>query len=162
MADDAEDAIAGPGDDEQSTDSDVIRNPEQKHASEEAARYRIAAKAERQRADEAEQRATKAERSLRTLALRSRFNDAAYEANVTDVDAAWKLAESELASITIDDDGEVDARELAAVIREVARRHPAVVGANLMPSGRPPNRRRLDEDLDTEALGQKFPALRRR
>lgn len=147
-----------------------LRNPQVKRLSDQAARYRTSAKAEKERADAAEAKANQATEAMRTLALRTGFNEAARKAAVEDVDAAWKLAADEVKGLTFAEDGAVDDRRLHDIVRTVTRRHPGLLdtpdegGAeNLLPSGRPTNGRRRTGDAGTAAaLAKKFPALRRK
>jgi hypothetical protein len=163
-----------PADDDQHDEGgadDEIKHPRIKELSAEAARYRTSARAEKDRADGAEARATSLEELVQGLVAQNAFLRAA-GGTITDVDAAWKLADQ--ASLTVNEDGTVDGIE--DVLAQVTARYPYLttkpsdvdpVLANkfpaLLPSGRPTNgKRRSDtQGMDLAALAARFPALGR-
>jgi hypothetical protein len=177
---------AGEGGADEDTDDleplteDEVKNPRLKKLSDEAAKRRNQAKAEKERADAAEARLKEFEGQANTETLLGQLREGQMEnaflkmafGKVADVDAAWKLADK--AGVTITNEGTVEGLDevLAKVLekhpyltpkpaeqvdKELADRFPA-----LTPSGRPNNGRKNDKDaVDYSVLEKKFPALRR-
>lgn len=167
-ANDGGDAAGGEG----NGDTDAPVNPELKRLHDEAARHRV-------RARTAEDQVATLTDENRTLRLRLVFNEAAADADLTDTNAAWKLASDDLAAVSIDEDGTVDVTRLGQIIDHIADRYPYLVAAPaptpedqalrdrfpaLAPSGASTDRRRTYDRsaLDHGHLAKKFPALRRR
>lgn len=139
-------------------------NPEAKRLSDEAARYR-------HRAKDAEAKVDDLTGQVRTLTLRLAFTTAAHAANLTDTDAAWKLAADDLRVLDVADDGTVDTDRLTQIVDHVTNRYPylattpAPAAADQFPPPRTPGdagRRGKIGDLNVATLEAKFPALRRR
>jgi hypothetical protein len=160
----ADDGNEGAGEDE-------VQNPRIKQLSDEAARHRTTAKAEKERADAAEAKTTDLEAALHEARMFNAFILAAV-GKVADVDAAWKLADK--VGATLAEDGAVSGMEdvVAATLRKYpylspkpAEDLPEGLGDKfpaLQPSGRQTNAKRQDGALNRSALASKFPALRRR
>lgn len=162
----------GEGNDESPANDEPPTNPVLKKLHDEAARHRNRAKA-------AEEQVASLTAENRNLRLRMEFNEAAIYADLTDPDAAWKLAADELATVCIDEDGTVHSERVGEIIANVAERYPYLVAAPaptaeeqalqdrfpaLVPSGSSAERRRRPSRpaLDTAYLARKFPALRKR
>jgi hypothetical protein len=163
--DDAEDTDAGGEADDETRDKDRRR------LSREAAKYRTTAKAEKERADGAEARATSLEELVHGLIAQNAFLRAA-GGTIADVDAAWKLADHD--SLTVNEDGTVEGVD--DVLTQVTERYPYLTKQPsdvdpvladkfpaLVPSGRPTNGKRQSDTgaLNVAALAAKFPALGR-
>lgn len=147
-----------------SEDEEEVNDPDAKVRSEEAKRYRIRAKQEKQRADQAEA-------TLGTTRMELAFYRAAlgHPERITDVDAAFKLADL---SIVRAEGGAYTG--LDAALTKVVERYPYLTDEDtpapvqrdepLVASGRKmnPKRATTDGDYDTAALVKKFPALARR
>lgn len=148
-----------------------IKSPRIKQLSDEAGRYRHTAKAEKERADGAEERANELETALREAHMFNAFLLAS-NGQVADADAAWKLAEK--SEVTIDDDGKVSGMDevVAATLQRYPYLSPKPVEEPgsladkfpaLQPSGRQTNGKAKPKDgLNRRALESKFPALGRR
>jgi hypothetical protein len=156
-------------------EDEEIKNPRIKELSEEAARHRLNAKAEKERADtEAELAALNAagdEETVRAL----RIELAWVKANLArpepfrDVEAAMKMVD--LGAVQVDDTGAVTGLDEAMAY--VAKKYPYMVNDAATtrptydtpdtPSGRPDNGRKEGdrETLSRANLEKKFPALRR-
>lgn len=164
-------AGGGEGQDE---DDEPIDNPELKALHDEAAKwrrqFRDAQERIQQLEDEHGAEALRAEN--RELRLRLAFERATGE--FRDVDAAWKLAQDDLTTVDVDEDGTVDANRIGEIANALAQRHPYLVEPPddatdgpqpppAAPSGRPVNGRRTKTGTDApSALERKFPALRGR
>ena len=144
-------------------------NPALKKLHDEAARHRV-------RAKDAEAKAEGLAGQVRSLTLRIAFNTLAGEAELTDLDAAWKLAADDLTVVDVAEDGTVDTERLGQIVAHVAERYPYLASAPAPaipaktdaflptePSGRPTNGRRAKwpDGLDAARLEAKFPALER-
>lgn len=138
-------------------------NPEAKRLSDEAARYR-------HRAKDAEAKVDDLTGQVRTLTLRLAFITAAHAADLTDTDAAWKLAADDLRAVEVGEDGTVDANRLTQIVDHVTNRYPYLTSAPFPAAADrfPPPRTPADAGrggrvgaLDTASLAKKFPALRR-
>lgn len=108
-------------DDAEDTEDDefeTVRDKRARKAARDAARYRTAAKAEKERADAAEARV----QTLLSRRMEDRFYVAA-AGKVTDIEAAWKLADKN--TIVINDDGTVVGADEA--VTAVIDRYPALV-----------------------------------
>jgi len=162
-------------DDEGADDAEHIKNPDAKRLSEEAKTWRL-------RFREAEGRIKDLEGSKdverltgenRTLRLRLAFERCG--TGLRDLDAAWKLAQDDLAAVEVKDDGTVDTGRVAEIVGYVLDRYPYLAevteaeepdvpaGEEFGPSGRPTNgRKRGQVATDLTALQRKFPALRGR
>jgi hypothetical protein len=166
--DSAPDDVAGEGAGQGSGEGEPPENPELKKLHDEAARHRV-------RAKDAEAKADALADQVRTLTIRLAFNALASDANLTDLDAAWKLAAGDLRAVEVGEDGTVDTDRLGQIVAHVAERYPYLAAAPTpatattdsfppgLPSGRPTNTRRRDpSDLSVGQLEAKFPALARR
>ncbi len=156
--------VAGEGDQE---GDEPPANPELKKLHDEAARHRV-------RAKEAEAKAEGLAGQVRSLTLRIAFNALAGDAELTDLDAAWKLAADDLTVVEVAEDGTVDLGRLAQIVAHVAERYPYLASApapatpastdtfpSTEPSGRLTNgKRKSTGGLDIARLEAKFPALR--
>lgn len=132
------------------------------------ARYRI-------RAKQAEAKVEDLTAEVRTLRMRLAFNSAATGANLTDADAAWKLASDDLRAVDVSEDGKVDTDRIGQIVAHVAERYPYLASetspspspaetptfAPVLPSGRQTNGAKKSPPLDVAALEQRFPALAR-
>lgn len=166
--DDPADAGEAAGDEE--GQGDEIKDPEKKRLSDEAARHRVAAKTEKERAD-------KAQADARTARLEVAFYKEAIKRQPTfrDPAAAFKLAD--LADCEVDDEGSITGMD--AVVTKVAEDYPYVLADGdaddhatdepvsgypaLGSSGAPMNGpRKPNAGYDRSALAGKFPALRQR
>lgn len=157
-----------------------MKNPRIKQLSDEAAKHRTKAKAERERADAAEAKLKEFEGQANTSLLgqvregqmENAFLRVAF-GRVADVDAAWKLADK--TGVTITNEGVVEGLE--DVLTKVLEKHPYLLPkpaeqvdkdlADKFPaltaSGRPNNGKRGSTDsVDYEKLAKQFPALRSR
>ena len=181
--DDLEDDTGADGDDtegdddEQEEDDEAVSNPRIKKLSEEAKRHRLAAKAEKDRADAAEAAlaASQGDGTVRAL----RIELAATKANLTraepfkDLEAAMAMVD--LSAVKVDDDGKVSGLDDA--LDYVAKRYPYMVDDSgtaprppaddddtiRRPSGRQTNGSKAPSNgLNRTTLEAKFPALRRR
>jgi hypothetical protein len=167
----ADDGADGGTDDGGTDDngSENVQDPERQRLSREAAKYRTAAKAERERADAAEARTTSLEELVSGLVAQNAFLRAA-GGTIGDVDAAWKLADHD--SVRVNDDGTVDGIDEA--LAQVTERYPyltkgpsdvdpILVGKfpALAPSGRVTNAKRKTDggSLSAAVLAAKYPAL---
>lgn len=142
-------------------------NPALKKLSDEAARHRV-------RAKDAEAKAEGLAAQVRSLTLRIAFNALAGDAELNDLDAAWKLAADDLTVVDVAEDGTVDTERLAQIVAHVAERYPYLASVSAPatpakadafpptePSGRPTNgRKKQIGGLNVELLESKFPALR--
>jgi hypothetical protein len=164
----APDDVAGEGDGQGSGTGEPPENPELKKLHDEAARHRV-------RAKDAEAKADALADQVRTLTIRLAFNTLAGDANLTDLDAAWKLAADDLRAVQVGEDGTVDTDRLGQIVAHVAERYPYLTTAPApaktptdafppsLASGRPTNTRKRDRShLDAGYLEAKFPALARR
>ncbi|HWJ64876.1 MAG TPA: hypothetical protein VNS19_23085 [Acidimicrobiales bacterium] len=156
--------VAGEG---EPVEGEAPENPELKKLHDEAARHRV-------RAKDAEAKAEGLAAQVRSLTLRIAFNTLAGEAELTDLDAAWKLAADDLTVVDVAEDGTVDTERLAQIVAHVAERYPYLASAPAPatpakadafpptePSGRPTNgRKKQIGGLNVELLESKFPALR--
>ncbi len=140
--------------------------------SDETARYRLSAKAEKERADAAEAKATELEERLHDQLVRG----AATIGKVTDSEAAWRL--TDLSAVRVREDGTATGMEeaIAVTVRAypyLAPEDPDKVDGTtkalrdcfpaLEPSGRPTNGPpKGAEAANLGALERKFPALRNR
>lgn len=111
---------------------------------------------------------------MRSLTLRIAFNTLAGEAELADLDAAWKLAADDPTVVDLAEDGTVDTERLGLIVAHITDRHPylASVPAPATPtktdafppsesSGRPTNgKKKPTAGLDVAQLEAKFPALR--
>lgn len=172
-ADDLPDDDDGTNDDQ---DDETVSHPRIKKLSEEAKRHRLAAKAEKERADRAEAALAQAQGDDQVRALRLEL--AAIKHNATrpepfkDVEAAMAMVD--LSAVTVDEDGTVSGLDDA--LDYVAKKYPYMVddsgGAPARPedddtirraSGRQTNGpRNKATGYNRSALEGKFPALRRR
>ena len=178
---DAGQGDADDGEPEPLTD-DEVKNPRLKALSDEAAKRRNRAKAEKERADAAEAKVKALEEGqantetllgqVREGQMENAFLRVAF-GKVADVDAAWKLADKTGVSIT--NEGVVEG--LDAVLAKVLEKHPYLAPKPtdpdaqaladrfpaLSPSGKPNNGPRGSKDsVDYEKLAKLFPALRGR
>lgn len=163
------DDAAGEGD-EETDDTEPVKNPKQKAASEEAKRYRLKLRQAEARIKELEDGSASDELRAENAELRLRlaFNDACHDYKVTDREAVWRLAGDDLKTI-VEDDGTVSSERLEAVVRSVVTRYPHFTEDEAPepdlptePSGRQTNNARKSSSAsDLEALRKKFPALRR-
>lgn len=145
--------------------AEEIKNPRIKELSEEAKSHRLAARAEKERADTAEAKTGELTDALRTARMENAFLRAAL-GKVDDLDAAWKLADR--TGVTITDDGTVTGMD--EVVAKLVDRYPYLrpeedpapfTPPPTEPSGRPFNGpRRSDEVTNRAVLEKKFPALR--
>lgn len=181
----ADDAVVVGGDDAagEGDGSDDLNNPRIKKLSDEAGKHRRLRKEAIARAEAAEARVAELEGSRaseelqaenRTLHLRLAW-ERATAGKFKDTDAAWKLADDDLAAVTMNDAGEVDLERLGEIIVHVAERHPYLVAvdkpANETPSspwpdggsdtGKPPARK-MGQGVDKATLTKRYPALRGR
>lgn len=91
------------------------------------------------------------------------------------MEAAWKLADDDLASVEAKDDGSVDTDRVTAIVDHVLDRYPYLAAEEeereeqpkdafpLEASGRPTSgKRKAQQGSDLSALAKKFPALRNR
>lgn len=161
--------VAGEGEGQGSGDDESPANPELKKLHDEAARHRV-------RAKDAESKVESLTEQVRALTLRLAFNGLAGEADLTDLDAAWKLAADDLRAVEVGEDGTVDTDRLGQIVKHVAERYPyltsspppaTTTGTDAFPptepSGRSTHGKRIPTgDLDTARLEVKFPALRRK
>ena len=143
-----------------------VANPEAKRISDEAARYR-------HRAKQAEGKVEALTDQVRTLTLRLAFTIEATAANLTDIDAAWKLSADDLRAVELNEDGTANTERLGQIVNHVATRYPYLAtdptpaATDGFPPVTPPRtdssagRRGNIGALDTETLAKKFPALRR-
>ena len=154
-------------------DAKAVRDPKLQKLSRESARYRTEAKAERERADAAEARV----QTLLSQRMEDRFFVSA-AGKVTDIEAAWKLADK--ASITMQDDGTIVGTDEA--VAAVIERYPALVtgaaddtddegdfvpdafgsgfGTGGLPHSGRPNGKKPDNKSTSDAiLAKKYPAL---
>ncbi len=148
-----------PGEDEPLSKSE-IRNPRIKSLTNECARYRTAAKAEKERADTAETTVSELRRHNAFLV--------AAAGKVTDLEAAWKLADQ--SAVTVADDGTVTGFD--DVIASTLDRYPYLVPDDepMLPfqplptvsSGKPNARRIPVNDPNRRVLESRFPALKHR
>lgn len=164
------DEAAGEGHDQ---DEDV-KDPDKKKLSEEAAKWR-------HKFREAEDRIKKLEdahgaealqASNRELRLRLAFERAGRD--FKDMEAAWLLAQEELATVKFGDDGTPDASRISEIVGRVGSKYPYLVeAADAQPdpssspsgagasSGSPMNgKRKSDSGTSAQILQKKFPALR--
>ncbi len=171
-----------PDDDEgvQPTEEE-LKVPRIKQLSDEAAKRRMQAKAEKERADAAEAKLKALEGEANTETLLGQVREGQMEnaflrvafGKVTDVDAAWKLADRN--GVTITNDGTVEGLE--EVLTKVLEKHPYLAPKPtdpaaqaladkfpaLLPSGRPNNGKKDSKDsVDYGFLEKRFPALRGR
>lgn len=136
--------VAGGG---EPAEGEAPENPELKKLHDEAARHRV-------RAKDAEAEAEGLAAQVRSLTLRIAFNTLAGDAELTDLDAAWKLAADDLTVVDVAEDGTVDTERLSQIVAHVAGRYPYLASAPAPatpaktdafpptePSGRPTNRR---------------------
>ena len=155
---------------------DEIKDPDKKRLSDEAARHRVAAKTEKDRADAAEGQVKALTNVVRTARLEVAFYREATKRRpgFRDPAAAFKLAD--LAGCGVDEEGNVTGMD--AVITKVAEDYPYVLADDshgdatdepvmgfpaLGSSGAPMNRaKKPGTGLDRAALAGKFPALRQR
>lgn len=105
----------------------------------------------------------------RTLRLRLAFERAG--GGLRDVEAAWRLADDDLAGVEVKD-GTVDTERVAAIVQHVLDRYPYLAAEDepedlpkdafpLEASGRPTSgRKKNQQGPDLAALAKKFPALR--
>ena len=161
--------VAGEGEGQGSGDDEPPANPELKKLHDEAARHRV-------RAKDAEAKVESLTGQVRTLTLRLAFNDLAGEADLTDLDAAWKLAADDLRAVEVGEDGKVDTDRLSQIVQHVAQRYPYLTSSPppatatstdafppTEPSGRSTNgKRQHTADPTAAVLEAKFPALGRR
>lgn len=166
-------------DDDEPTEEELVKHPRLKKLSEEAKRHRLAAKAEKDRADAAEAALAAASGKGNDEQVRQlRIELAATKANLArpepfkDLDAA--LALLDLGGIQVDDDGNVVGVDQA--LDFVARKYPYMVDdsggtttdrpspADLpdRPSGRMTNGPKKQPGYDRALLEKRFPALRSR
>ena len=159
--DDAETDHAGSG-------NDPVRDVEKKRLSDEAAARRNEAKAERARADTAEAALSASAETITGLRQHNAFLTAA-AGRLTDLDAAWKLADT--TAIVIADDGSATGTD--DVIAGLLDRYPYLASDDAAltepfqpyptePSGRPLNGRKeqLGARGNRQVLEGKFPALK--
>jgi len=157
---------AGSTEDDGSVDDATVRDAKLKKLSDEAARYRTERNTARESVTTEKTRAD-------TLALQNAFLVAA-AGHVTDLDAAWKLADQTL--LALGDDGTVSGAETA--VEAVRTAYPYLVApgpsdtptgreddwfrpTNDTPSGmRTPERMNRNTTADRQTLEAKFPALR--
>lgn len=150
-------------------EGEAPENPELKKLHDEAARHRV-------RAKDAEAKAEGLAAQVRSLTLRIAFNTLAGEAELTDLDAAWKLAADDLTVVDVAEDGTVDTERIAQIVAYVAYRYPYLASAPApatapstdafpptVPSGSlvGSGRRKQTDGLNVTLLESKFPALRR-
>lgn len=181
---------------EQQNGSTDVRDPEGQARSQEAARYRVERNQERERAEQLEKQLqelqqfkqqveeqgkseleklqTKAQQAqaqvqalqdkVQTLTVENAFLRQT-EFQFRDLDGAVKLAD--LSGVTVSEDGTVDTKTLAQVVRTLAEGKPyllanAVDNAPKDPSGAPVgSHKKEDGGIDQEYLRRTFPALRR-
>lgn len=151
---------------------DDVKNPRIKQLSDEAAKHRNNAKAEKERADAAETKATDLASALREARMFNAFVVAGI-GKIADVEAAWKLADK--VGVTVGDDGTITGMD--EVIAKTLERYPYLSPQPasdapeelvdkfpaLQPSGRQTNgKAKLGDSLNRKALEGKFPALRSR
>lgn len=167
----------GTDEDGEQDDDDAVGNPRIKKLSEEAKRHRLAAKAEKDRADAAE--AALAEAQGEDTVRELRIELAATKANLTraepfkDLEAA--LAMVDLTAVKVADDGTVSGLDDA--LDYVAKRYPYMVDDSggtaprsragddvpMRPSGRQTNGQKKNPNgYDRTFLEKRFPALRSR
>lgn len=160
--------VAGEGEGQGSDEGEPPDNPELKKLHDEAARHRV-------RVKDAEAKVEGLTEQVRTLTLRLAFNGLAGDAELTDLDAAWKLAADDLRAVEVAEDGTVDTSRLGQIVQHVADRYPYLTSSPppatttstdafppTEPSGRSTNGRRHRSDPSMALLEAKFPALRRR
>jgi hypothetical protein len=161
--------VAGEGAGQRSGDDEPPTNPELKKLHDEAARHRV-------RAKDAEAKVEALTEQVRTLTLRLAFNGLAGEAELSDLDAAWKLAADDLRAVEVAEDGKVDTDRLGQIVQHVAQRYPYLTSSPppatttstdafppTEPSGRSTNgKRQRTADPTAAVLQTKFPALRRK
>jgi hypothetical protein len=167
FSDSADDSPAdgGPANTDTGAD-DIVRDAEKKKLSDEAAARRNEAKAERARADAAEAALATSAQSITELRQHNAFLSAAV-GRLTDLDAAWKLADA--SQIVIAEDGTPTGTD--DVITGLLERYPYLAPVEplepfqplpTLPSGRPLNGRKLHQNEPTRhVLEGKFPALKR-
>jgi hypothetical protein len=163
-------------DEDDDQDDETVSHPRIKKLSEEAKRHRLAAKAEKERADRADAALAEAQGADQVRALRLEL--AAIKHNATrpepfkDVEAAMAMVD--LSAVTLGDDGTVSGLDDA--LDYVAKKYPYMVDDSgtaparpaaddlpMRPSGRQTNGRRGDgSGYNRSTLEGKFPALRRR
>ncbi|HRW36896.1 MAG TPA: hypothetical protein P5254_04305, partial [Aquihabitans sp.] len=147
--DSAPDDVAGEGAGQAIGPGEPPENPELKKLHDEAARHRV-------RAKDAEVKADALADQVRTLTIRLAFNTLAGDANLTDLDAAWKLAADDLRAVEVGEDGTVDTDRLGQIVSHVTERYPYFANTPTpattttdtfppgVPSGRPTNTRKRD------------------
>lgn len=170
-----DDSDANAGDQDGTDDDDEIRNPRLKQVSEEAKRHRLAAKAERERADDLQRQLDAAPGVTAITEARQErdfYREAVSEFN--DIDAAWKLRDESL--ISTDVDGITTG--IDAAVKKLKQSYPHLaddpttddtrkrttqVPAAPGSGGSPTNPRRGGDGNSTprKALDSKFPALAR-
>lgn len=189
-SDDGDDDADSSGDDSSGGEADVIKDPEKKKLSDEAAKHRTRANAEKIRADkfEAELRKiqdkdkSELEKTQRDLEEAVKERDALKEevrsmkvsvefslkhaSKFRDAEAALTLLERK-GEFSVNDDGEVEGMDSAvsALLKSkpyLAQSEGDVEDDKLPPSGDTNNgKRNKGEKLQREQLAKKFPALRR-
>jgi hypothetical protein len=146
--------------------AEEIANPRIKELSDENARHRHVAKAEKERADAAEATVGELTEALHTARMEAAFVRAGFGI-LDDLDAAWKLADK--AGVTITDDGTVTGME--EVVTKLLDRYPYLHVPDPEPWQPPPTepsgrrtsgRRTTGEATNRSVLETKFPALRHR
>lgn len=158
-------------DDEEPVEEDEpVRDPVAYNRSRSESKYRVRAKQAEEERDAHRARADAAEGALLTAAVEVAFVRAAVAAGVTDVEAAWRLAD--LDDVTLDEDGVIVGADEA--VDALKARYPyLVVGAAPAPertqppsastSGKKMNgQKKTNPGLDRAALAKRFPALRTR
>lgn len=172
------------------TKDDDVKDPDKKRLSEEAARHRVAAKSEKERADAAEAKLReledkdkselekvtrdrdelqgKVEKQSATIAdqaLRLAFFESGASALFKNPVTARKLLD--LSALKADEDGQYDAKEVKALADALLKAEPYLAAdgsgsEGSTESGGSPNNGRKTKDADREALKKKFPALANR
>lgn len=172
--------------------TDDVKNPRLKELSDEAAKRRVEAKAEKDRADalaaklreyedKDKSELEKAQRDAKELGdkvetLEAQLSTAQLELSFFRSGAAAQLQDPadalkflDLTSIKAGDDGTLPDKEVLAAVNDLLKRKPYLAkspGDNGDgpddPSGRTSNSRKGKKDLDRQTLEEKFPALKGR
>ena len=182
------DGASGTGtDDDKSGDKSIVKDPEKKKLSDEAAAHRVKAKAEKERADLAEaelkkltdkdkSELEKAQRDLKetseklatataTIAdqsLRLAFFESGASGLFKNPTSARKLLD--FSSLKANDEGEYDPKEVKALADTLLKAEPYLAadgseGSSSTTSGGAPSNGRKTKDKDDAALKKRFPAL---
>lgn len=160
---------AGEGGQGEDTESDDVDNPRIKKLSEEASKWRRQLRAAEDRIKQLEDVHGSEALTAENQTLRLRLAFERIGSDFADVEAAWKLAQDDLTTVTFGDDGTPDINRVSEIVGHVAKQYPYLVAADEPEptpppsgaSGRPMNSKRKVETGPTDKqLAVKFPALR--